>query len=155
MVKDKNKKLGIIHIAKKQLQLSEENYRAILSNAGINSASEIKTEAQYNTIMSAFKKLGFVIEKKYKPDYEFKNKRSGAASGRLTEAQEYYIRGLWDLASRAKDEKSLNALIKKIGKVADISWLTVGNATKVILALRDICFKAGLNPNSPPIKRRR
>lgn len=148
MLKDRNKKLAVIHIAKKELKLNEEAYRALLSGAGIYSASEIKTENQYKTIMQGFKNLGYVLNKKNYSNYDFKKKRSGGGGNRITARQEYYIRGLWDLASRVKDEKSLNALILRIGKVIDISHLTVFNASKVILALRDICKKAGFNPDS-------
>ena len=148
MLKDRNKKLAAIHIAKKELKLNEEAYRALLSGAGIYSASEIKTENQYKTIMQGFKNLGYVLNKKNNTNYNFKKKRSGGGVDRITARQEYYIRGLWDLASRVKNEESLNALILRIGKVIDISHLTVFNARKVILALRDICRKAGFNPDS-------
>ncbi|UTY27571.1 phage protein GemA/Gp16 family protein [Treponema putidum] len=148
MLKDRNKKLAAIHIAKKELQLNEEAYRALLSRAGIYSASEIKIENQYKIIMQGFKNLGYTFKKEKRSNYSFKNQRSGGGKDRLTKKQEYYIRGLWDLASRVKDEKSLNALILRIGKVIDISHLTVFNASKVILALRDICKKAGFNPDS-------
>ena len=148
MLKDKNKKIKIIHIAKKQLSLSEENYRALLSGAGVSSSKEIENETQYKLIMTGFKNLGFKLEKKYKPNYAFKNTQKGGAVNRITERQEYYIRGLWDLASRVRSEESLNALILRIGKVIDISHLTVINASKIILALRDICLKAGFNPDS-------
>ncbi len=148
MLQDRNKKLAAIHIAKKELKLNDEAYRAILSGAGVYSASEIKTENQYTIIMQGFKNLGYVLIKKNKSNYSFKNQRSGGGKDRLTKKQEYYIRGLWDLASRVRSEESLNALILRIGKVIDISHLTVRNASKVILALRDICKKAGFNPDS-------
>jgi hypothetical protein len=68
----------------------------------------------------------------------------------ISSRQEYYIRGLWDLASRIKDETSLRRMIKRIGGVDNIQWLTRENARKVILALRDIALKAGYNPDRPP-----
>jgi hypothetical protein len=68
----------------------------------------------------------------------------------VTARQEYYIRGLRDLASRKKDADSLNALIRKIGGVDDIRFLKKTDAQKVILALRDIAGKAGFTPDEPP-----
>lgn len=148
MLKERNKKLAAIHIAKKELKLSDEAYRAILSGLGLFSASEITEEKQYADLMNAFKKLGYSPAKN-KANYEFKNRREGSGSpDRISAAQEYYIRGLWDLASRVRSEESLNALILRIGKVIHISWLTRKAASKVILALRDICIKAGFNPDS-------
>jgi hypothetical protein len=37
--------------------------------------------------------------------------------------KEYYIRGLWDLASHEKDAASLRAMAKRIGGVSDIRFL--------------------------------
>jgi hypothetical protein len=51
------------------------------------------------------------------------------------------------LASRKKDEASLRAMIKRGDRADDIRFLRKENARKVILALRDICRKAGYNPD--------
>jgi hypothetical protein len=137
--------MAIIHLAKKQLALDEEAYRAILSGAGVASAKDIETDLQFNTVMSAFTRLGFL------PSGHKVNKHRSTVSGRpgmISRRQEYYIKGLWALASRVKDEKSLRRMIKRIGKVDDISFLTRQNASAVILALRDICWKAGFNPDT-------
>jgi hypothetical protein len=137
-------RLAIIHVAKKQLGLDEEAYRAILSGAGVDSARDIATSAQFNSIMTAFAKLGF------KPRGA-EAKRRGAVPGTnpafISERQEYYIRGLWALASRVKDEKSLRRMVRRIGKTDDIRFLSRRAASAVILALRDICRKAGFNPD--------
>lgn len=56
----RKEKLAVIHIAKKKCRLDDESYRALLQGAaGIESASEMKTEAQYQEILRAFKLLGF------------------------------------------------------------------------------------------------
>ncbi|MDR1933690.1 MAG: regulatory protein GemA [Spirochaetales bacterium] len=139
-------RLAIIHVAKKQLGLDEEAYRAILSGAGVASAGDIITDTQFNTVMTAFTRLGF----KYKgrPDgVKYRSTAPGGNALMISKRQEYYIRGLWDLASRAKDEKSLRRMVKRIGKVDDIAFLPRRNAQAVILALRDICWKAGYNPD--------
>ncbi len=57
---DRKKKLAIIHVAKKQLALTDEQYRALLFGAaGIESAGDIKTDAQHRSIMQAFRNAGF------------------------------------------------------------------------------------------------
>ena len=137
-------KYSIIHVAKKQLGLDDDAYRAILSGAGLSSSKDIKTDAQFNTVMSAFQQLGF-------RSTSWAGKRMDTVSGApgmITKRQEYYIKGLWALASRYKDEKSLRRIIKRIGKVDDISFLPRRSASAVILALRDICWKAGFNPDT-------
>jgi len=137
-------KFSIIHVAKKQLGLDDDAYRTVLASAGVASAKDIKTDAQFNTVMSAFQSLGF---KSTSPAGRRMNTVTGAP-GMISKRQEYYIRGLWLLASRFKDEKSLRKIIKRIGKVDDISFLPRRSASAVILALRDICWKAGFNPDT-------
>ena len=140
----KRNKYSIIHVAKKQLGLDDVAYRAILSGAGLESSKDIKTDAQFNTIMYAFQQLGF-------KSTSWAGRRINTvpgAPGMISKRQEYYIKGLWSLASRVKDEASLQKIIKRIGKVDDISFLPKRAASAVILALRDICWKAGYNPDT-------
>ena len=62
---DRNKKLAIIHIARKQVGLDEQSYRALLLGAvGFESARELKTEDQYRKILHAFKSIGFRFSRK-------------------------------------------------------------------------------------------
>jgi hypothetical protein len=137
------KRLAVIHLAKKRLGLDDEAYRAILSGAGAGSAKGIETETQFNLVMGAFMRLGFL------PSGRAGQKTvSGANPGMISRRQEYYIKGLWELASRAKDEKSLRRMVKRVGKVDDVSFLTRRDASAVILALRDVCRKAGFNPDT-------
>lgn len=136
-------KYSIIHLAKKQLGLDDAAYRAILSGAGLTSSKEIKTDAQFNTVMSAFESLGFKSTSRVGKRLSVRG-----APGMISQRQEYYIKGLWALASRYKDEKSLRKIIKRIGKVDDIAFLPRRSASAVILALRDICWKAGFNPDT-------
>jgi len=138
--------LAIIHLAKKQLGLDEEAYRAILSGAGVASAKDIITETQFNAVMGAFLRLGF-LPSKHGGLNKYHSAIPGASPAMISRRQEYYIKGLWSLASRAKDEKSLRQIIKRIGKVDDVRFLPRRAASAVILALRDICWKAGFNPD--------
>lgn len=132
-----------IHVAKSKLNLSEEDYRAILNGcAGVNSSSEIKEWKQYFSVMAAFKKLGFSFHPSPEPQ---------RAPGMISAKQESYIKGLWALASRAKDEKSLRAMVKRLSGVSDIAFLGKKDASKVILALREIARKAGFNPDSKEV----
>ena len=137
-------RLAIIHVAKKQLGLDEEAYRAVLSGAGVDSARDITTNAQFNSIMTAFAALGF---KSRGAAVKHQSAAAGTNPAFVSSRQEHYIRGLWALASRAKDEKSLRRMVRRIGKTDDIRFLSRRAASAVILALRDICWKAGFNPD--------
>ena len=105
---------------------------------------------QYNAALTAFKNLGFQVKSKTSRGSGLKETDTAAKRNPewITARQEYYIRGLWDLASRKKDEASLRGMIKRIGGVDDIRFIKRVDAQKVILALRDITKKAGYDPDS-------
>lgn len=150
MLLNRAEKLAVIHVARKDRGLDDEAYRALLSGAaGVSSASEIETEAQFEEVMRGFAALGFVRKPVGSSHAKGAAPRAGSAPGQATERQLYYIRGLWALASEKKDEGSLRAMVRRIGKVDDIRFLTRGAASGLILALRDICEKAGFNPDGP------
>ena len=135
----------IIHVAKNQTGLSDEQYRALLSGScGVDSAKDIKSWAQYRAVMAAFKKLGFKS-----PSKAFQKSSNEARQPQwISKRQEYYIRGLWRLASRAQSEESLRSLTKRITGTYDVTWCSKKDASRLILALRDIAQKAGFNPDS-------
>lgn len=133
-----------IHIAKKQTGVSDEQYRAILTGcAGVDSSKEITRWEDYNAVMKAFKTLGFHSVKKTVDDKE-RNPEWISAK------QEKYIRGLWELASRQKDEKALQAFVKRITGSDSLTWLHKKDASKVIIALRQMANDAGFNPDRKP-----
>jgi hypothetical protein len=143
----RSEKLALIHLARKDRGLDDEAYRALLiGSAGVDSSSKIDTEAQFEEVMKAFANLGFKRQPAKRKKLAIQEQEQGNF---CTTRQIYYIKGLWEIASRAKDEKSLNSMVKRISKVDDLRFLTKGEASKVILALRDICWRAGLNPDGP------
>lgn len=144
--------IQILHVAKKELSLDDVAYRAVLYGAaGVDSARDIKTWQQYNDVLKAFANLGFKVKagKSAQTGLKKTAPQTGRSGDWISARQEYYIRGLWDLASRAKDEASLQAMLQRIAGVKYIQWISKDNATKVILALRDIAKKAGYNPDAP------
>lgn len=133
----------IIHIAKAKTGLDDEAYRALLwGAAGVDSASQIRTSQQYNAVMAGFANLGFTVKKRTVES------QSTRPANMITARQEYYIRGLWELASRGKDERSLRGICKRITGVDDLSFCPKSKASALILALRDIAKKAGYDPDS-------
>ena len=147
MLMNRKEKLALIHLARKECKLDEVAYRAILDgSAGVSSSAEITTEEQFKAVMDAFKNLGFV--RKPAPNKRLPLRENQVPDKtRATSRQLYYIKGLWELASRAKDEKSLRAMVRRIGKVDDLRFLERPAASALIVALRDICWKAGFNPD--------
>ena len=143
----------VLHVAKRECGLDDEAYRALLFGAaGVESAKDIKTWDQYDNAITAFSNLGFRVQSKTSRASGLKETDTATNRNRqwISVRQEYYIRGLWDLASRNKDEASLRAMIRRIGGVDEIRFLKREDAQKVILALRDIADKAGYSPDAPP-----
>jgi hypothetical protein len=96
----------VLHVAKRDCGLDDTAYRALLFGAcGAEPASGIKTWGQYDSVLRAFKNLGFRV--KSKTGRVSGLKETGTETKRnpkwITAKQEYYIRGLRDLASRKKD----------------------------------------------------
>jgi hypothetical protein len=143
MTAAQSKWIKLIHVAKTKCGLDDDAYRALLSSAGISSAKEITTWEQYHTVMEGFKKLGFSAR-----PLKQQQEQSGRNPDWISAKQEYYIKGLWDLASRKRDEKSLRAICKRITGGDDISFCHKADATKLILALRKITEDAGYNPDT-------
>jgi hypothetical protein len=141
----------VLHVAKRECGLDDTAYRALLSGAcGVESAGDITTWKQYNAALAAFKNLGFRVKSKTSRETGLKETDTETKRNPewITAKQEYYIRGLWDLASRKKDAASLRTMIRRIGGVEDIRFLKRVDAQKVILALRDITEKAGYDPGT-------
>jgi hypothetical protein len=115
----------VLHVAKRECGLDDKAYRAleVLRACGVESARDIKTWEQYHHALKAFRVLGFRI--KSKASRAGGLKETDAQTKRnpewVTARQEYYIRGLWGLASRKKDADRLNALIRNSGGKCEIA----------------------------------
>jgi hypothetical protein len=138
MLDHRREKLALIHLAKKECALDETAYRALLYGAaGVESSALVESEEQFDTIMLAFKRLGF------KSSASEARKRSPYCSrGQLA-----YIRKLWDSGSREKTDSALRSMVRRIGHVDDMKFLTKRSAQALIIALRAMCWKAGKNPD--------
>jgi len=55
--------IAVVHVAKKQLGLSEDEYRAILKAAGVASSKQLN-QKQFTDVMNYFAGLGFVSKRR-------------------------------------------------------------------------------------------
>ena len=135
---NKGRFIKLIHIAKVQLALCDEDYRAIIESvSGKASCSEL-TLFELEQVLKAMKKLGFRVKKLAVKDEEL---------GRASAAQLEYIKGMWELVARIKTDKALYAFIKRITGAAHPRFMTENDAQNVINALRTMMIKAGFNPD--------
>jgi len=126
-----NKKVGLVHVAKQKLGLSDDLYRDILRRvAGVDSARDLD-DAGFDRVMTEFGRLGFVStgRKRYYGD------RFGMASAK----QVTLIRALWrEYTAGAADEAALDRWIKRTFHVDSLRFVDAETAHKVVGALKQM-----------------
>jgi phage gp16-like protein len=127
----------IIHVAKTKCGLDDEAYRALLQGAaGVESSSDISSQEQFASVMSCFKRLGFVSK--------------GRVGRRwpCTWSQQKKILVLWKLAARHPTEPALEAFVRRIVNIESMDWLNNRLAQRVIIALSSLARQAGYDPET-------
>jgi len=116
--------LAKLHIAKKEMALADETYRAILQRIAAKASASDCTDAQLDTVLAEFKRLG------WKP--KTKRPRSAVPHVRLVYA-------LWtELRPRLKDgsDAALRSFVHRQTGMDSPEWLDAPQATKVIEGLK-------------------
>jgi phage gp16-like protein len=115
-----NKKLALIHIVKKELNLSDAQYREILRNAtGVETARDLD-EKKFRKLMNVFMRSG-----RYR-------KRPGG----ITLRQKYFIRNLYQ--DLGWDPRHFGNFLKKYHHRKSLDRLTKKEAIKVIESLKKV-----------------
>lgn len=136
----RKEQLALIHLAKKETGLSEENYRALLEGAaGVSSSKELPNEQAFNAVIKAFETLGF----KKKPAT---SRPKPTHFWRCTDSQRAKIEVLWKNVARNPSEESLRRYIARIIHVDHPAWIAKEDATKMIISLSALARQAGLDP---------
>lgn len=123
------KQSALVHVAKKQLALSDADYRAILMHAaGVGSSRDLDGEG-FEAVLTRFLALGFTPSAK-PPTY-------GERWGMASPGQVAHIRSLWEEYTDGEgNDRSLGKWLFRIAKVSDLRFLTVTGARKAIAGLR-------------------
>ena len=129
MIYKRTQTIAALHIAKIQCGLTDDEYRELLmSCTGVTSAADLKDEEQVDSVMAAFRKLGFMPRRS----------RGGTARSFITRAQEGYIKSLWEKTARNPAPEALDAFVNRITHAPSLTELTRREASKVIEALRQM-----------------
>lgn len=136
---DRSKIIQLIHIAKSQIGLSDEDYRAVLESTAKKTSCSEMTLFELNEVLKAMKKLGFKVKK-----LETREEEIGWDASK---AQMDYIKGMWELVARDKSDRALYKFIKRITGADHPRFMTTKDSQKVIIALRKMMADAGLNPD--------
>ncbi len=123
------KQSALIHVAKKQLGLTDAEYRAILRRMGdVESSKDLDREG-FELVMQYMAALGFRSD--------FTRSFYGHRRGMATPAQVANIRRLWGIfADGGGEDRALDKWLDRSFKVSALRFATEGQADRAILALR-------------------
>lgn len=126
-------KLKLIHVAKRQVGMADEVYRAMLRELGGVDSSKQLDPAGFAAFMDRFKVLGFVNPNSHDaPPLDDDTRRPGMA----TLKQRKYVRGLFRKWHGADNPKALRAWLQRTFHIADLRFATEVVARNAIEALK-------------------
>lgn len=134
--KRRNAMLGKVHVARKALNLDEDDYRQILMQETGHDSAKHCTERDLEKVLGRFQALGW------------KPLPKPAARGVAQNPMARKARALWISlyhlgAVRSRDEKALEAFAKRQMKCERLSWAKQGEGFKLIEALKNMAEKDG------------
>ena len=135
------KALAKIHIAKKELNLSDEEYRQILYDCFGVDSSKYLTEEQANMLIAIFVDMGFKPKKKEQKPQPQKYDQLGERQGFATPAQLRKIEAMWKTVSREKTKESLDKFLFRRFKVMKLENLPFDKVPAVLKALENMKAK--------------
>lgn len=129
-------KIALIHVAKKQLALDDDEYRTILhAVCGVESAKDIKRLEDFRELMRAFGKLGFKNSEVKERAMRFRRDNDSAASpDQLGVIKEIWKRVTWN----PDDPKALDSFLQNRFHVPNLAMLSRRKASDVIEALKEM-----------------
>lgn len=131
--------IAAIHVAKRDLGLDEDTYRAKLANITGKSSVKDMTEAERQKVLTVFRSEGFARQADRRPDGRLK--LSGRFAGKL---QALWIAG-WNLGIfQNRDDAALEAFVKRQTGLDAVRFCRdAADARKAIEALKAILAREG------------
>jgi hypothetical protein len=135
--------LALLHLAKRQLKLHEDDYRAILKSVGgVESAKQLDA-AGFEAVMRYFHKCGF--------ESTWRKRNYGDRAGMASMRQLNLIRELWREYTGADDEAALNKWLVRTCKASALRFLTPGAARTAITGLKTMLARQADSNSKPPL----
>lgn len=135
------KRIGLVHVAKTKLGLTDDDYRAILGRvAGVESSKDLD-EIGFTLLMEHFTSLGFKSD--------FRSRSFGERAGMASTRQVEMIRNLWrEYTDGAGTDATLGKWLDGTFKVSALRFATSDQAKKAITALKKMKER---KPQAPPV----
>lgn len=124
------KQIALLHVAKKQLSLDDDSYRAILARYGRCESAADLNQPGFTAVMKYLTAMGFRST--------WTQRTYGYRPTMATPAQVDLIRALWQKFSGAADDNDveLNKWLDRFHKVSSLRFVDNKRAAKVISALK-------------------
>ncbi len=125
----RQKLIRLIHVAKRDLAMADDSYRAVLRQIGKRESAADLTIPDLERVLEHLKRCGFKV----------RSNRGGRRQA--DDDQSKMIRGLWiELAERGvvqnRSEDALGAFVKRMTGIDALEWLTAPQASRVIEHLK-------------------
>lgn len=120
------KQLALVHVAKTQTGMTEDEYRDLLGSLGVKSSKEL-TRKGFSLIMTHFEQIGFKSTSKFRPD---------SATQNLPEGKRAYMEKIDAILGELDLERAYaDGIAKKRFGVDKVHWLAPGELRKVMVML--------------------
>lgn len=126
----RRQQLARIHMARKQLGLDEDTYRALLLRVGGNESSGAMTTAQRNAVIAEFVRLGFKDQDRKARREAFPGRPKGVDAKPMLRKVEAL------LADSKRPWSYAHATAKQMFKVNRVEWLPDDQLHKLVAALQ-------------------
>lgn len=129
-----------VQIARKKLNMSDTDYRALLQRvAGVSSSTEL-TQEGFALVMDEFARLGFISTARHEAAMQDRR-----ASWAASYAQRSKIAAMWDAWKGQHDPDGLRRWLEHHHGVSDLRFVSAEKACKVIGALSGFKKKTETN----------
>lgn len=126
--------LAVIHIAKTELKLKEDDYRYILQSNFKKDSSKNLNKIEFLKLMEIFEKLGY-------------KKKRAKKSDNATKSQIKKIKELEELLEwKDSPERLEGFIVRQTGHKSKLEWLSVSNAQKVIEGMKRMVGRKSPTP---------
>lgn len=126
--------LAVIHIAKTELKLKEDDYRYILQSNFKKDSSKNLNKIEFLKLMEIFEKLGY-------------KKKRAKKSDNATKSQIKKIKELEELLEwKDSPERLEGFIVRQTGHKSKLEWLSVTDAQKVIEGMKRMVGRKSPSP---------
>ena len=138
---DRQGLIRLIHVAKRDLQLDDDTYRAILQRvAGKGSSSDL-TVSELEKVLEHMKRSGFKVRSKGKAPRTAKPAKAKLSRPLAQDGESKKVRALWLFlhqlgAVKNPSEEALAAYVKRIAGVDALQWISGEQAETLIETLK-------------------